>query len=259
MSSSPDATTCNELPLWGYPLGIVMGVVGSVGINVGQNLQASGLQQLPEEERTRPQNSKQWRCGLILFVLFSLINFAALALAPASVLTPLESIQFVTNIVWNRFVNRKFVSRRMVAGTCIALVGTVLSVAFGAEPSGCHSLAQLEGFWSAGAWWVYVIATLAIAVSALLFHEVCTRRARRKLPLPSGAAILLPVAYTLSSALAGGAQSMRNHAHRARSSHLSLSLSHLSHLASLASLLFSLSLSLSLSLSGDLDSLRGRQ
>ena len=115
-NSTAAASGCNELPTWGYPLGIFAGVVGSIGINIGQNLQASGLAALDEAERHRPTRSRLWVIGLGVFIAFSLINFGALALAPASVLTPLESIQFVTNIVWNKFVNNKPVSRRMNGG-----------------------------------------------------------------------------------------------------------------------------------------------
>ena len=77
-----------------------MGVIGSIGINIGQNLQATGMQALPENQRSRPCVSKLWRVGTATFISFALINFSALALAPASVLTPLESIQFVTNIIY---------------------------------------------------------------------------------------------------------------------------------------------------------------
>jgi hypothetical protein len=74
------------------------GVLGSIGINIGQNIQATGLQKLPEFQRAKPCNSRQWVVGLSIFIAFSMLNFAALALAPASILTPLESIQFVTNV-----------------------------------------------------------------------------------------------------------------------------------------------------------------
>lgn len=198
--------TCEPLPTWGYPLGIMMGVAGSIGINVGQNVQASGLQALPVEQHNKPHLSRLWQIGLVIFVLFSLINFAALALAPASVLTPLESIQFVTNVVWNRMVNHKVVSRRMLTGVSLSLVGTVLSVIFGAQPSACHSHEQLQQFWTAPAWWIYLVVTVGIAAAAFSFHALVTRREERGEALPPHAALLLPVSYTLSSALVGGAQ-----------------------------------------------------
>ena len=107
------AAACRAPPEWGVSIGVCMGVFGSIGINIGQNLQASGLRAMPEEARANPCSSSLWRFGTVVFFSFSLINFSALALAPASILTPIESIQFVTNIVWNRVVNRAKASRRM--------------------------------------------------------------------------------------------------------------------------------------------------
>ena len=122
------ATVCKELPAWGVPVGIGLSVAGSIGINVGQNLQAAGIAHLPEELRTKPFKSKVWQLGMGLFVVFSMVNFAALALAPASILTPIESIQFVTNIAYNKFVNHSSVRPKMLAGVCCALLGTVRDV-----------------------------------------------------------------------------------------------------------------------------------
>ena len=200
-----EASECEEMPAGAFPIGVCMGVFGSIGINIGQNLQASGLQALPEEKRHKPHLSKLWRLGLLIFVSFSMLNFGAFALAPAMVLTPLESIQFVTNVLWNKFVNRKAVSRRMIVGVMLALTGTVFSVLFGAQPRGCNSVDRLRDNWTSPTWWVYLIATVALAAIATAFHIIGTRR-RRQGKLSTRYAALMPIAYTISSALAGGAQ-----------------------------------------------------
>ena len=44
-----------------------MGVFGSLGINVGQNMQANGIERLPAEKRAKPFQSKLWRVGLVVF------------------------------------------------------------------------------------------------------------------------------------------------------------------------------------------------
>ena len=125
---------CTELPSWGAPLGIVFGVFGSIGINVGQNMQADGIQGLPEEFReTAPFKSVAWCWGMGFFVGFSMLNFAALGFAPASVLVPLESIQFVTNVFYSKIVHKKDVPPRMIIGVALACLGTVLTVVFGAS------------------------------------------------------------------------------------------------------------------------------
>ena len=200
-----DSAGCAELPDYGLVLGVLMGVVGSVGINIGQNIQASGLQKLPDLERAKPCKSRMWQIGLAIFITFSLVNFAALALAPASILTPLESIQFVTNVIYNKFVNKAVVSQRMVLGVGLALVGTVLSVVFGASSGGCHSLQTLESFWLQWAWWLYLGSSLLLAVGAFVVHRLYVRRLSKGNPLPHHR-LVMPVAYTLAAALAGGAQ-----------------------------------------------------
>ena len=49
-SSDPELS-CQTLPAWGAPLGVTMGVFSSIGINVGQNMQADGIQELPAQWR----------------------------------------------------------------------------------------------------------------------------------------------------------------------------------------------------------------
>ena len=103
-SQAPAEFTCTTIPEWGLGVGILMGTAGSIGINVGQNIQAMGIKELDPIYFSKPWRSKRWQIGLVIFILFCLINFGALALAPASILVPIESLQFVTNVVWNNLV-----------------------------------------------------------------------------------------------------------------------------------------------------------
>ena len=205
-NSSSSASTCKDLPAWGFGVGIGMSVAGSIGINIGQNLQAAGISHLPEAERSQPFKSARWRFGMSLFIGFSILNFAALALAPSSVLTPIESIQFVTNIFYNKFVNKSVIRPRMVWGVCFALLGTILSVVFGAQGGACSSIEELEGFWRQPAWLTYFALSLLLAAAALAVHVRYSRAIKRG-EIPWQHKIVLPVMFTVSSALAGGAQS----------------------------------------------------
>jgi len=205
VASNSTGIVCEELPTWGVPVGIAMGVVGSIGINIGQNLQATGLAAMAEEDRAHPHRSRMWRLGMAIFVLMSLVNFAALALAPASILTPLESLQFVTNIFYNRFVNKKVVSYLMVGGVTCALTGTVFAVVFGPPGGGSHSIDDLATFWAAPTWWVWFLTTLSIAAGAFAINVFCTERAKKG-HRPKSYAIVLPISFTLASALGGGSQ-----------------------------------------------------
>lgn len=162
------------------------------------------MRQLPIHSQSSPWRSKVWRCGSLIFFSFAIINFSALSLAPASILTPLESIQFVSNVAYSRLVHRCAVSRRMYAGVSLAVVGTILAVVFGAKGT-CHSREQLESYWQAPAWWAYLAIIGTMAAMAYMTHRVYRRRLVHHGVSPPHPA-LLPMAYTLYCALIGGSQ-----------------------------------------------------
>jgi hypothetical protein len=94
----------------------------------------------------------------------------------------------------------------MVLGVGFALVGTVLCVVFGPNASGsCHSLEELKGFWSNWVWWLFLSLSLAIAAFSLVTYKAYARRLATDNPGPHHR-IVMPLAFTLSSTLAGGAQ-----------------------------------------------------
>ena len=100
-------------------IGIILGCAGSIAINTGNNLQSLGMAQLEvkyhklaaEEEEKNKQESNDgaaadeedgeidtcdspvWIIGTVIFVTGSLLNFAAFAFAPQSILASLEGIQ----------------------------------------------------------------------------------------------------------------------------------------------------------------------
>ena len=72
-------------------VGIFIGLVSSIGINMGQNLQAIGMRAPGAQEN--PLWSRTWVIGLTVFVVGSIGNMVAMAFASASILVPLESSQ----------------------------------------------------------------------------------------------------------------------------------------------------------------------
>ena len=181
-----------------------MGVLGSIGINIGQNMQADGILSLPPEQRDSEQwRSPMWRVGMAIFVSFSILNFAALGLAPASILVPLESIQFVTNVFYSRLVHKKTVPLRMAAGVTLAVLGTVLTVTFGASGGGCSSIDKLEAAWTTVGWWLLVAVSVTVAIIALCVHGSFSRRLAAfndgQGEEPAGHEFVLPITFTLLS------------------------------------------------------------
>ena len=184
-------------------MGIIIHVVGSIGINIGQNLQAMGFGQVVD--LTKPWKSKLWVIGMAIFIGSSIFTFGALALAPASLLVPLESVQFIVNIIFNRVVNKKTITPKMVLGVVLVISGIALFVGFGPNEGECFAEPALRCFWTYGAWWAYLIISFSVAaVSYVVWRRYAAARTQNR-PLPYQG-IVEPVAFTLSAALFGGGQ-----------------------------------------------------
>ena len=82
-----------ELPMWSIALGLVLGLLGSIAINTGNNLQSMGLKELQKKEELdeldnggsdeaekparEPSESRTWVVGTTIFVTGALLNFAS--------------------------------------------------------------------------------------------------------------------------------------------------------------------------------------
>lgn len=152
-----------------------------------------------------PWKSRVWVIGESVFIGCSIVNFAALGLAPASVLVPLESIQFVTNVAYSRIVHKANVPPKMLLGVFLSVVGTVFTVVFGAAGDSCHTLEQLEWAWTSPIWWSYLAVTIGIAVACLRIHKSYEEQLKAG-GSPKNHEYVLPITFTLSSALLGGSQ-----------------------------------------------------
>ena len=56
----------------------------------------------------------------------------------------------------------------MIAGVVLAVTGTVLSVAFGAQGEGCLSIDAFAGFWWQLDWMAYFSTSVAVALMVYL-------------------------------------------------------------------------------------------
>ena len=203
--AAPPEATLEDTLLMG--LGILLGLLGSIMINIGNNVQALGMgmeaaqKDLDEKERSK-RPKLLWTTGTVAFIVGSVINFVAFVFAAASVLAPLEAIQFVSNLVFARFVTKVPVSRKMVGGSALIVAGTIGAVAGGPLTVTSFTIAQLQGFWESPAWIAYVAFAWVTSLSMQAFWEVQTRRVRAG-GKPCGPPALLPILYAVSSALIG--------------------------------------------------------
>jgi len=182
-------------------VGIIMGLTASVGINLGNNIQAVALGRMTKEGLEK--KPKLWWMGTLMFAFASIINFAAFPFAPAAVLAPLESIQFVTNLIFARFVNKRKITTPMLIGSGMTIGGTVLTILFGpnklAEFPNADEVAAL---WGNGMWIGYLVLANALAFALLFAHHVYDAAKLSGNPRPYSA-LVLPVTFAVSTAVFG--------------------------------------------------------
>lgn len=192
-------------------VGIIIHIVGSVGINTGQNLQSLALQKHGlgiQPSCAQLRQNRLWIFGTAMFVSFSILNFVALTLAPASILVPLESVQFVTNVMFGKFVRKVPIPNRMLMGVVSMVCGTALAVLFGPLESFCFSEPILINYWTftnGYGWWVWLLLSLALSIVCLVLHSRWAKMRAEGRP-PRHHQYLMPIAFAVPSALLGGAQ-----------------------------------------------------
>ena len=190
----------DEVPGWSVPVGIVMGLSASVGINVGNNIQAMALAQMQENQLEK--KPRIFWVGTAIFAIASILNFVAFGFAPAAVLAPLESVQFVSNLMFARFVNKENVSIRMCVGSGLVITGTIVAIMVGPSSVAKLSIPDLKALWIEPAWIGYLVAVAAAFTLCMLVHVHYQRQldAGRKL---RGYRVVLPFTFALSSAFVG--------------------------------------------------------
>eukprot|EP00984_Skeletonema_dohrnii_P027637 scaffold17264_cov78-Skeletonema_dohrnii-CCMP3373.AAC.1 len=204
-----------------WTLGIALGLLGSIAINTGNNLQSLGLKSLQQEEqstatnspadkppRTRKvpwlsptpvktapledQNESQsefvfvkvrrspfesiaWVVGTIIFVSGSLLNFASYAFAAQSMLASLESVQFVTNLIFGRLLLKAKITETMLAGTVLTVTGTVLAVQYSSKETLELTTSEMKSLYINPAYLAYLaLMTCLLVVLHLIYKRLAT-------------------------------------------------------------------------------------
>ena len=208
--------------------GIFLGLLGSVLINLGNNLQALAMHRAGTlkakarwaavHERVNavialsPEGQLEAGCsrseavaakaapvysdetlaavtrwtrikiaGTTIFLFGSLINFAAFAFAAASVLAPLEAVQFITNLAFGKCVHGLAISRRMQLGSVLTAVGVGVAVGCGPMSVFEFSMDDLLCFWRDPIWLVFVGSAYAAALLIMAYWYVADRQVQRSL------------------------------------------------------------------------------
>lgn len=208
-----------------WVLGISLGLLGSILINTGNNIQSYGLRQLkdghrrarrkqkthPNEESNganstmttpSPCESSIWIIGTVVFVSGSLLNFTSYAFAAQSMLASLESVQFVTNLIFGKVILKAKITKRMMIGTLFTVIGTIVAVQFSSKITLELNINDLIKLYTNGAYIGYLVAMVIALIALNRIYNYYRKRKERQMPLKHGD-IIMPLSYSIWSALVG--------------------------------------------------------
>ena len=135
-------------------IGVLLMFLGSILTNLGNNLMSLGHTQSKENDRRELELEKEldnqivgqdvekkeppktwWFMGTVIFVFGSLIVFLSFGFAAQSLLAALESVQFVSNVFFARYIHGEIITKRIIWSTVAIVFGNILVVLFSQHTS----------------------------------------------------------------------------------------------------------------------------
>ena len=104
---------------------------GSVGSSNNEYKLANGI----ENDDEAPPEKTWWFIGMCTFVFGALVVFLSFGFAAQSLLAALESVQFVSNVFFAKYIHKEEITRRIVVSTLMIITGNVFVVAFASHSS----------------------------------------------------------------------------------------------------------------------------
>lgn len=92
------------------------------------------IEPLPHKVKSS-KTCNNWLIGTCFFLLGTIAVFVSYSFAPQSLIAPLGSVQFVSNIFFARWIHGAKITRRMLVATSVILVGISLVVHFSPDPN----------------------------------------------------------------------------------------------------------------------------
>mmetsp|Transcript_17271 Transcript_17271/g.30436 ORF Transcript_17271/g.30436 Transcript_17271/m.30436 type:complete len:362 (-) Transcript_17271:176-1261(-) len=181
-------------------VGVVMGIVSSLVVCVGINLQKMSLC-APENRDVLPWKQPKWVVGLICVVVGSLVDFMAFGLAPQSLLAPLGALSLVWNLFMASYLLDEKYTRVDVLAVGLIVCGTAITVVFASHTEIDYSLEQLKALYHETRMTVY-----GVAVPIFLAAHYCLLQAAQRNVFATGSSQKLAemVGYAGFAGIAGG-------------------------------------------------------
>ncbi len=144
---------------------------------------------------------KLWHIGALVLLAGSICTFVSFAYAPQSMLAALGSVQFVSNVVFARFVLGEQITLRVIVATAIIVAGQVLIVVYSSHESNNYDAHSLLALYDRI--FLTYMGVLAIVGGFLtMTYRHYRKREAEGHELPY-ADTVLPVTYAMASAMIG--------------------------------------------------------
>mmetsp|Transcript_2215 Transcript_2215/g.3936 ORF Transcript_2215/g.3936 Transcript_2215/m.3936 type:complete len:399 (-) Transcript_2215:322-1518(-) len=144
LNSGCTGDDCGNQLWW---LGALIYMGGSICINFGSNvvrLSHEKLKKIPAHQQPPIYKRYLWMTGFLIFFSGNIFNFVGFMFGAQSLLVALGSVQFVSNLLFARFINKENITRRSVIATCAIVLGNVFIVVFGSKDDNTYGLEGLK-------------------------------------------------------------------------------------------------------------------
>jgi hypothetical protein len=167
---------------------------------------AEGLAMTKKKEGESEDNEEEkgtvWFIGTVMFFFGSMSTFAAFGFAAASLLAALESIQFVTNIVFAKTVHNETITMSMILATSAIVLGIVLVVVFSSHSAKILDSNDVVRLYTLTPFHVYLgFFVVSFAITEFTYRHYYNARAKGIVLWKH--AVVEPTAYCAASALVG--------------------------------------------------------
>ena len=154
-------------------LGAIVAAIGSIASNLGVNCQKYSFManaKLPKHLQKRHIRQKGWLFGMLLVVLGSIGDFAALSLAAQSIVAPIGSVTLVANVFFAHYWLKESLSYIEVVGTALIVGGSVCAVAFGDHSETAYDIHAILRFFYGTTFIVYAVCSIVLGVTLYRFQ-----------------------------------------------------------------------------------------
>lgn len=150
--------------------------------NIGTNvikLAINRRQLLPPDERPRLMRIPLWGAGFSMFALGTAMSFGAFRFAAQSLLSGLGSVQFLSQVVFSRFVLHEKIEKYAYVGVSLIIMGCICIVVFGAHGTKNYRPEELAALYGRSEYVCYLLGIGFLACVVSLSYTAMKQRIMR--------------------------------------------------------------------------------